>query len=333
MELTYTDPLTGKQVPNQIERTLFRVVVGELDVTRTLRPILHALHISNRAGQTTDSCDITLDDTNGRLVMPPANAPMQVWIGNRDGQLVQMFDGHVDEIRSRATKTEGRILTITAKGMDTSGSAKAPVEAHYDNASLQQVLTEAAAKAGISQVVIDPALGAITRPYWAQQNESLIHFGQRIAREVGGTFKIAGSRVVMAKRGGGTSATGKTLTTVQAAWGVNLISWDIAPVMTRGRYTAARGRYYDPKKGKYAGREHAVKNATATATHVTRHTHADGDEADQHATADAEASDRQSGMGTVRIDGEVYAQPEALCTVAGTRPGIDGHLPDRRHHA
>jgi hypothetical protein len=74
-------------------------------------------------------------------------------------------------------------------------------------------------------------------------------------REVGGSFKVFGRRAILVKRNGGLSVSGAALSTVTVQWGVNLINWDIAPVVGRPRYLKVRTRWYDTKEAKWKRRK------------------------------------------------------------------------------
>ena len=87
--------------------------------------------------------------------------------------------------------------------------------------------------------------------------------GETIAREVGGTFKVFGRRAILVKRNGGMSVSGAVLSAVTAQWGVNLINWDIAPVVGRPRYVKVRARWYDVKDAKWKEENVEVDDSTA----------------------------------------------------------------------
>ena len=113
------------------------------------------------------------------------------------------------------------------------------------------MLDEAGKVVGITDVRVDQQLGAIIREYERMDDESFIAFGERLAAEVGGTFKISGTTAVLAKRNGGTAPSGAALPSVTARRGENLHSWDIAPFLGRHRYKETRSRYYDAKEAKW----------------------------------------------------------------------------------
>lgn len=298
------------------KRAIYMIMAGGANATSTFAPVLISLEVSDKAGTHSDSARIELDDTGGRIMMPTKGAPVIVGLGWEGGGATPVFYGTVDEVRSSGSRGGGRTLSITAKGVDTNGKAKEGQQMHLDETTIGAALQQAAGYAGVS-IQVDPTLASLKRKYIEMRDESFIHFGERIAREVGGNFSVRGPIAYLtAKNGAYTSA-------VTAAWGVNLHAWDIAPVLGRPQYSAARARWYDKKQAKWMEQEVSI-GLDAQATHSRRDAKADMDEATQQANADKATSERDAGEGSVTIEGNVGAIPDGLCIVSGTRPGIDG---------
>jgi len=300
------------------------VTIDGRDVSSNLLPSLINLSVTDKAGSSSDTCNIELDDTDGVLLLPRDGVSIEVSLGDNLNGVATVFRGTVDEVRSSGSRSGGMVLSVTAKGVDTKGKAKQPQQKHWDKKPLGDVLTEAGKEAGIPEVTVDPALKALVRDYWAMQNESFLHFGERIAREVGGTFKVSGQKAVLAKRNGGTSASGEALPPVTAAWGRNLISWDISPTLGRPRYKSIKSRYYDTKTATWKEKEVQIDDPDAKADYTLRNPAADETEADTATKSGKADSERAKGGGSITIDGDVSAQPEADLFLTGARPGIDG---------
>lgn len=303
-------------------QTLCVISIDGQDVSSGILPRLLNLSVVDKAGSSSDTCQLELDDIGGALLLPRTGAAIEVLLGGASG-VSTVFIGTVDEVQSQGSGS-GMTLTVSAKGFDSQGKAKQPQRKHWDESSLADVLREAGHLAGIGDVQVIGALASLTRKYWAMQNESFLHFGERLAREVGGTFKIAGKRAVLAERNGGTSASGVALPSVLAAWGVNLISWDLSPTLGRPRFKEARVRHYDPKAGKYVYETEEIEDPDAKATLTDRFDAPDADQASTKAKAHKTSAERERGGGTVVIDGTTAPQPEANVTLSGARPGIDG---------
>lgn len=303
-------------------QALFSVTVAGQDITATLNPILLSLSVSDKAGTSSDSASLEIDDTDGQIVMPRKGDALSIMLGWEGKGVGLVFQGTVDEVRAKGGRS-GRTISVGAKGMDTGGKAKQGQRRHFDNATIQSALSQAGQFAGIS-VKVDPAFASITRPYVALDDESFVAFGERLARELGGTFKIVGDKAILAKRNGGTSPSGATLPTVSAAWGDNLHDYDIAPLLGRPVEKETLSRWYDSDAAKWLKTTAETGTEGGITTKPARFSEPDEDRADEQAGSDAAESDRKSGEGSVTIEGNINAQPEGLCMVSGCRPGVDG---------
>jgi len=303
-------------------RAIYSVKVGGIDITPRLLPILISLSVSDRAGQSSDSASFEIDDTGGRTILPQPGAPVEIMLGWEHSGAGVVFRGTVDEVNARGGRS-GRTLTISAKGMDTREKAKQGQRRHFDNATIGDAMKKAGQAAGLT-VNVDPALASIQRPYIALDDESFVAFGERIAREVGGTFKIVGDQAILAKRNGGQAAGGGALPTVTAAWGDNLHDYSISPLLGRPVEKEALTRWYDYRKAAWKQEKAETGTEGGVTVKPARFSEPDAGRAKEQAKSNAAESDRRSGEGTVTIEGNIAAQPEGLCIVAGCRPGVDG---------
>jgi len=303
-------------------RALFSVIVAGTDVTSRFASRLESVSVSDRSGQTSDTATITLDDRDGQLVLPAPGAAVEIMLGWEGRGSGPVFSGVVDDIRATGGRG-GRSLNITAKGMDTRGPAKEPMRMHLDDVTVEEAMEKIGKRVGL-EVKVDGSLAQLVRRYIALDDESFAAFGERLAKEVGGTFKIAGGKAILARRNGGESASGTTLPTVRAAWGENLHSYDIAPILGRNAEKATAVRYYDRAAAAWQIVEAATGTPNANTRRVALTRAPDEPSARAQAEADAAEADRKSGEGQVVIEGNIDAQPEGLCIVANCRPGIDG---------
>lgn len=304
----------------------YKVEVNGQDVTSRFAPFVTDIEVVDRDGLSSDMASIHLADAEGAIALPKAGARVVVSLGHAGTGIGQVFAGFVDEVRASFSKPAGRTIRITARGVDTRGKAKQAQGRHRDDATFGEVAAEFAAAAGLNGAKVSDELGSIRRPYWAMQNESFIAWGQRIARQIGATFKIQDNVAVFVDVNGGTSAGGSELPTITATFGQNLISGDIAVVVGRPRHKTVRVRYYDRKEGRWKEKEAEVEDADEDieVDHVATFTAADDEQAEQQAKASARRVERNGGEGMVNILGDPTARPEAQCIVTGVRPGVDG---------
>lgn len=304
-------------------RTICIINVGGINVSSSVLPRLTSLSVTNKAGTVSDTASLEFDDADGAILLPRDGVPLEILLGNDQQGVSSVFRGVVDEVKSAGSRSSGRTLSISAKGVDTKGKPKQPQQKHWDDKPLSSVFSEAAQLAGLSARV-DPSLGSIQRPYWAMQGESFLHWGERIAREVGGTFKVVDNIAVLARRNGGMAPSGGALAAVSAVYGVNLISWDLAPILGRPRYRKTRMRWYDKKTAEWKVEEVEVDDPDAQAEFTGRYSAYDQGEAKSTAESRKVDSERGKGGGSVTINGNNAAEPEGTCVVVGVRPGVDG---------
>jgi len=293
------------------------VTVAGTNITARLLPVLHQLTVTDNVGTHSDTANLEIDDTKGRIVFPQKGAPVTIALGWQDGGVRVVFIGTVDEVTSKGSRSSGRVISVTAKGMDTTKKPKQNQQRHFDDKTVKDILTEAGNAAGVRQVNVDPRLANLRRVYFDMRDESFIHVGERLAREVGGNFRVQGNTATLSKRGGGYTSF------IRAVWGDNLQSWDIAPDLGRTQFSEVRARWYDKKAGKWKEAREKTGNSV-DARHDHRHPKADENEAKQQIGSDKATTERDKAQGSVTIEGNSGAILDGLCIIAGARAGVDG---------
>lgn len=290
----------------------WRVLINGRDLTSAWAPVLIDIEVTDRDGPASDSCSLTIDDTDGQVAMPAKGDRLEVYL-----QGGKVFEGFLDRPQSSGSRGQGRLLKVKAKGFDPKGKAKQVQNFHMDDASLEDFLGAAAKRAGYS-IKIDPALAGITRAYWSAEAESFLDLGERLARKLGGTFKIRGDKAVLAKRG--VAPVGTIVGTV----GKNVISWDITPRDPRASFAKGVSRWFDRDSASYKDKQLDFGNDDAEAAEITRSILADEDEAGEANDTHKRNAERDSGGGSVDLDLTVEAAAEARFEMVGARPGVDG---------
>lgn len=303
-------------------KAIFSVSVGGADVTGNLTDHVTEITVTDAAGQTADTASITLADDGGRILMPSKGDMIAISLGWEGEGVRLVFEGKIEEVTSTGARGGGRMLAITAKSADTESKVKEHREKHYDDKTLGDVMKDAGGHAGVSMSV-HPSLASIKRDWWGMAGQSFIAFGEKIAREVGGTFKIRGKRGTLVPRGEGIGANGSALPTVTGRWGANLISWSIAPERGRPRFRKFVTRYYDRKEAKWK-REEVDAAEKVEPQSTDRYSEADADTSKKRAGSSKKGGDREKGGGSASIDGDPSAQAEAMFILTGARPGVDG---------
>lgn len=311
-----------------MSRASYSISVGGNDVTAMFNPVLISLSITDGDGGKADTLDIELDDRDGQIALPAPGSAIEAMLWWEEpppwasGAAAQ-FIGTTDEPKSKGSRSEGRILSISAKSADLKGKGKHKNSKHKDQAKFGDVAQEWGQAAGY-QVSVDSSLASVQRDFWLMANESFLSWGRRIAHEIGATFKTAHPKAVFVPRNSGASASGGALSGVSAVWGQNLISWEVAPKLSRGLYANAKTRWYDHTKAQWNEESTPIGAQGAEADIRETFKAASQDRAKNRADANADDSARKQGTGTVTIDGDAAAQAQAMLTIVGARAGVDG---------
>jgi len=305
------------------QQAVFAVVIDGTDITARIEKILQSISTQDRAGVSADQASIIIDDSEGNLIFPKENALCSISLGFKGKGIAQVFVGKIDEVRSKGGRG-GRTIHITAKGIDTASRLKEPQNRNFDDLSIKEMLVAAGQPAGITDIRVDDDLAGIVREYEHMDNESFIAFGERLAREIGGTFKIRDNIAVMALMNSGRTPTGAPLPVIEAVYAENLHDWDIAPYIGRHRYAKIIVRFYDKATAQWDQVEvdTGIEGSEAAAT--GRFEAEDKAAAENKANELKAMSQKKSGAGTVTLEGEVMAASEAECLVIGARGGADG---------
>lgn len=317
----------------QRRRALCTIVVNGQDVTRAIDPHLLSVQTVARRGLATeaDEAIIELDDREGRLAIPPPKADLEVWLGWMGEAMGLTWTGFIEDVESGFSRRGGaRRLWLQAKGFDGLALKKAHFRIAWGDGEareipLEEVLTQAGTAAGLS-VKISPSMRNISRKYWAQ-NESFLNFGWRLARELGGNFKVAGNVATMVHATDGQNVDGDQMGTVIAEWGINLLQWRIKPFATAPQAQQASSVTYNKETGNW---ETLRRNIESDLPFVSQSVTSLPGPAPNRVTADQwnvaleNSVLTKRGVGSIVINGEPSAMVGGKVDIKGARAGVDG---------
>jgi hypothetical protein len=326
------DPFTPQVAREALRRKAYcQITVGGIDVTNRLDPHLISVIVILRSDMY-DEAHIEIDDRDGRLPIPPLYATVQIALGwEHEGARV-VFIGYISDIRSTfGRKQGGRRLWVEATSINQNSDVKAPQQFSLGEGAppgqqegqkipMSQAANQIFGQAGLS-VRMSPRGQGVMRDYWYAMNESPMHWGQRIARELGMHFRIVGDRAIFTDMD-------ESFGALTAKWSENLISWAIYPFAARGQWGESNAQFYNFSRatwqimGKAFGGQ--APWSFAEAAKVLPHPAPNASVADQDNDGQGENSDSKRGSGHVVINGEPRAKPSMTLEVIGARPGVDG---------
>lgn len=246
--------------------------------------------------------------------MPRAGGLVNVTLEGTD-----VFKGTIDEIQSTGARGQDRILTVSARGFDSRSKINAPLDFHRDNVTLQAFLNDAVARAGLAPVLVDPAFASITRDYWSADSEGFLHLTERLASELGATFKVRGDQPSMRSTARALLPTASH-SRVSRPPGGKPDFVDIMPYVGRPRGRKSKVKYFDKAAAAHKHVEVEIDPGAVDSAATPPYTAADA----ATSVGIPGGKKRDSQRGSVQLTLTPQARVERPILIKGARPGIDG---------
>lgn len=282
---------------------------------------LMELTCEDKAGVESDRFDAKLlDGPPDFLALPRKGAIVVVRLGYRETGLRQVGRYVVDTIQPRCLPYS---LTIGGKAADLrKGKLKTRGEKHWDDKSLREIVEELAGEAGL-EARVAPGIGQHRYRWVAQQDETPLHFLERLARRHNALLAVKDGKLVFAERGTGLSLSGGSM-------GVVIVTPDRVIPDTlefefndRQAYGKVVSYYQDRDKAKRIEVEAAGSGASDSVYRLAE-PYADAAEADKAAQAKARQLKRGEGSFSVEMEGDTGIVAGAPLVCRDIRPGLDG---------
>lgn len=291
------------------------LTVDGRDITRAVDARLIDLQLDEGRGDEADQLSITLDDSDGKLSIPPRGATIALRLGWAGEQLVDKGEFEVDEVEHSGAPDQ---IRITARAAEMRGPIRQRREHSWHETTLGVVMGAIASRNGL-RLRIGPELSSIPVPHLDQTNESDMHLASRLARQHDATATVKKGRLVVLAIGSSTTANGAEIESVRITRDVgDQHRWHTAE---RGSYTAVRATWHDTRTG-------TKRDVTAgSGDNAKRLKDTYASEADALAAARAELGRIDRGKATFEITfayGRAYLMPQTRVTVSGFKPEIDG---------
>lgn len=298
----------------------YRIMLDGVDLTGAIRPRFISLQLSEKRGDEADQLDIVLDDSDGGLAIPPEGAVLSLALGWKQGRdvtpgLVEKGRFKVDDVSHSGPPDQ---IRIRARAADFTSDIRNRREQGWKDTTLGAVLNDVAARNGL-QPRIAPDLASIALPTISQSRQSDIAFLKRLGRENDAVATIKDGALIFARKGAGSTTTGKPLPTItitrRSGDGHN---WQRQKRDGQEGVTASwHDRGAAKRRTVTVGKEDGAKKL--------RKTYPDEASARRAATAESDRLKRAPATLDMRLAlGRPDIYPDLRANVSGFKAGIDG---------
>ncbi len=299
----------------------FIVTINGKPVSGLFLSLLKSLTINDREGTRSDSLDLEMND--GPPVfneIPDKRAIIKVWGGYVETGL-DYFGAFSDADTDVQCLPYG--MRISAKAADLKSGLKKHQERHWDGATVGDVFGDLASENGLA-LQISQNLASIKFPndWVAMQNESVLHFGPRVAERIGGLFAAKDGKMILAEKGAGESPSGSSMAELIVKPRMILNGTCSVTFSAREQFKDVSAEYQDLDKAK---RETVTvpANTEAEQSYTIRQPYGDKVEAENAAKAKAKELSSSADTTTVTIEGNTAARGGAPMRYKKVRPGVD----------
>lgn len=193
-------------------KAAWRVMLDGQDLTARLAPMLVSLRLSEKDGEEADQLEIVLDDSQGRVAIPPEGATLQVWLGWERGTDVSpglVFKGGFKVDEAGWSGPPDRI-TLTARSADLAESFRARRNRTWADGTIGDIVGSIAQEHGL-QPRCHADLAARTITVAEQGNKSDMQFLRDLARRHDASAVVKAGCLIFAPKGATTTAGGNAI--------------------------------------------------------------------------------------------------------------------------
>ena len=308
--------MTGHNQPN------YRLNVNGLDITPKVGPRLIELRLREDRGEKADQLDLTLDDADGRLALPPTGSTISLQLGWAGGLMVDKGSYIIDEVEHGGAPDR---LQIRARSANMGRSLRLRGSQSWHASTVGAVVGEVAARNGLP-AHIDPQLAARPVEHADQTDESDLNFLTRLAAQNDAVCTVKGGALVFLRTGGSANAAGKQLGTVRIVRQLgDQHRWHAAE---RTAYKGVRANWYNPRSARresvVAGGDEGDGDDDSDVKEL-KDVYASEDDAARAASSEMQRIDR--GLATFSLTlalAQPALMPQSPVAVSGFKKEIDG---------
>jgi phage protein D len=304
----------------------WRITLEGEDWTGRIQPRLMELTLIDNRGLDADELDFSLEDSDGRLVIPPRGAMIHVALGWKHAGIIDKGRYVVDEIEHSGAPDK---LTIRARSADLRESMGEKKERSWHEKTVSEIVGEIAGEHALEPVV-SPDLAPEFVEHIDQTDESDSSFLTRLAERFDAMATVKSGKLLFYKIGRGVSVNGRPLEEAR----ITRRDGDSHRFSFADRETAGavRACWYDTASREkievVVAREGKSRTRVGAGTDrikTLRHTYAN--HADAQRAAQAALDKIQRGAATFSLSlayGRPELIPEQSARLAGWKPEIDG---------
>lgn len=294
---------------------IFRIVVDGQNISSLIASRLISMTITDNRGMVADSVDISLDDADGLLEIPPIGAELEVWLGWDDTGLV-----HKGKFKVSSTSHSGSpdSLRISAVSNDLAEGLRQKRERAFKDKTLQDIFTSIGVDYDLKTVVHESLAKRVIK--YLAQNESDANLITRIADEHDAVATVKNNHLILLPKGLGETVSGLVLPMVELTRNLgDQHSYDCGS--TNDKVEGVKAYYYNANKSEKLSV--TVGSAQENPKEI-RFVHRDKKTAELAALAEFNRCKRsEQSLSFTLAKGRADLIPEQQFTFVGIKPQID----------
>lgn len=159
-------------------QAIFKLIVDDQDITKDISDRLSSLVLTDNRGFEADQLEIVLDDSDGKLALPPRGALLKLSIGWKEIGLIDKGSYTADEISHEGAPD---IITIHARSAELSSGLTTQRERSFHGKTVGDIVRTIAMENEL-EFLISKSLDAMPVAHIDQTNESSAAFLTRMAQ-------------------------------------------------------------------------------------------------------------------------------------------------------
>lgn len=290
------------------------------DITGKLRGGGMSMTITDGEGHKADTLQITIDDIQGSVNVPPTGAALLPRGGYKGGVVRDYGAFIVDQITLSGYPQQ---ISISAQSLAAKQMAKRKEPKDYrkeEYPTFGTIFQEIAGKAGLA-LSIAGSIASIPNEYVAKGEEEFAEFATRLGRRLDAAVSIKAGRLVVVPRGSGMAVSGAAMPTIFIAKGVNLLSYQVS-MQDAPKHSSVEATWYDRRKNKRM--VETVPGGSEGPPYLIRNPFQSAQEAQLAAKAQANELKRAEATANFTIKGDPTASGGSFVQASGIRAGVDG---------